>query len=80
MLKFKSKGMQWCSYFYIGNDTSLLRKIQQTNYSNKICKRIGYYTPEERVEKEQCEVLYDSERVLVLLTPDKMICQFENNF
>ena len=35
--------------------------------------------PEERIEKEFCEVLFDSEQLLVLLTQNKLICQFENN-
>lgn len=29
MTKFKSKGMQWCSYYYVGNDEELLRKAKQ---------------------------------------------------
>lgn len=42
-------------------------------------KKIGYYEPEKRIEKEYCEVLFDSKKTLVLLTPKDVIAQFENN-
>lgn len=79
MTKFKSKGMQWCYYYYVGNDEELLRKAKQKGYPDKMLKQIGYYMPEERIEKESCKVLFDSEQLLVLLTQNKLICQFENN-
>lgn len=54
-------------------------KPNRKGYPDKILKQIGYYMPEERIEKEFCEVLFDSEQLLVLLTQNKLICQFENN-
>lgn len=70
MTIFKSKGMQWCTFYYVGaNDEN----------SKGMVKKIGYYEPEKRIEKEDCEVLFDSEKTLVLLTQKDVIAQFENN-
>lgn len=70
MTVFKSKGMQQCTYYYIGENKQSTKGM---------VKKIGYYTPEERIKKEGCEVLFDSEKVLVLLTKKNVIAQFENN-
>lgn len=70
MTIFKSKGMQWCTFYYIG--------ANEENAKGMI-KKLRYYNPEKRIEKEGCEVLFDSEKILVLLTPEDVIAQFENN-
>lgn len=68
--KFKSKGMQWASFYYVGTE--------KTDYK-PMYRQIGYWTPEERIEKEELEVLHDSENCLVVLTQQQVITQFENN-
>lgn len=70
MTKFKSKGMQWATFYYVGTE--------RTDYES-MYRQIGYWTPEERIEKESLEVLHDSENCLVVLTPKQVIIQFENN-
>nr|DAZ52276.1 MAG TPA: hypothetical protein [Caudoviricetes sp.] len=42
-------------------------------------RKISYRTPEEIIEKEELEVLHDSESCLAVLTPQQVIVQFENN-
>lgn len=68
--KFKSKGMQWATFYYVGTE--------KTDYK-PMYRQIAYWTPEERIEKEALEVLHDSENCLVVLTPQQVIIQFENN-
>lgn len=68
--KFKSKGMQWATFYYIGTE----RPDYEPMY-----RQIGYWMPEERIEKEGLEVLHDSEHCLVVLTPQQVIIQLENN-
>lgn len=70
MTIFKSKGMQWCTYYYVG---------ENKENAKGMVKKIGYYEPEKRIEKEGCEVLFDSKKILVLLTKKDVIAQFENN-
>lgn len=68
--KFKSKGMQWATFYYIGTE--------RTEYK-PMYRKISYWTPEEIIEKEELEVLHDSESCLAVLTPQQVIVQFENN-
>lgn len=68
--KFKSKGMQWGTFYYIGTE--------RTDYK-PMYRQIGYWIPEERIDKEGLEVLHDSKSCLVVLTPQQVIIQFENN-
>lgn len=70
MTKFKSKGMQWATFYYVGS---------KRNDYKPMYRKIAYWTPEERIEKEELEVLHDSENCLVILTPHQVIIQFENN-
>ncbi|HAQ5748523.1 TPA: hypothetical protein IX023_002657 [Enterococcus faecium] len=79
MTKFKSKGMQQCTYYYIGDDKRILEQLNEIGYPDKLVKQIGYYIPELRIDKESLEVLYDSGTLLVFLTTKSLICQFENN-
>jgi len=58
--KFKSKGMQWATFYYVGTE--------KTDYT-PMYRQIAYWTPDERIEKEALEVLHDSENCLVVLTP-----------
>lgn len=67
--KFKSKGMQWATFYYIGTE--------RTDYK-PMYRQIGYWTSEERIQKEWLEILHDSENRLVVLTPKQVIIQFEN--
>lgn len=68
--KFKSKGMQRATFYYVGSK----RKDYVPMYS-----QIAYWIPEERIEKERLEILHDSENCLVVLTSQQVITQFENN-
>lgn len=70
MTKFKSKGMQRATFFYIGTE--------KLDYKSMYTE-IGYWNPESRITLERVEILHDSEKLLVVLTPKKVICQFENN-
>lgn len=78
---FKSKGMQWCTYYYLGNDKDYLDKMNFNiiNKKNRLDKKIAFFIPEERIRKEELEILFDSKNTLVVLTKDNLICQFENN-
>lgn len=67
--KFKSKGMQWATFYYVGKERTDCKPM----YS-----KIAYWNPEERLEKEELEILHDSESCLVVLTPQQVITQFEN--
>lgn len=68
--KFKSKGMQWATFYYIGTER---------NDYKPMYRQIGYWTPEEHIEKQGLEVLHDSESCLAVLTQQQVIVQFENN-
>ncbi|WP_260682546.1 hypothetical protein [Enterococcus faecium] len=70
---YRKRAVTWPFIFY-----TIIWTLSK-GYPDKILKQIGYYMPEERIEKEFCEVLFDSEQLLVLLTQNKLICQFENN-
>lgn len=70
MTKFKSKGMQRATFFYIGT--------KKLDYKS-MYTQLGYWNPENRITLERLEILHDSEKLLVVLTPKKVICQFENN-
>lgn len=65
--KFKSKGMQWKTSYCTGERIERMRKT------------IAYWIPEERIEKENLQVLHDSADLLVLYSPNGVIHQFENN-
>lgn len=64
---FKSKGMQWCTSFSTGDRIAPMRKA------------IGYWNPEERILKENLQILHDSSKLLVLFSEQGVIHQFENN-
>lgn len=68
--KFKSNGMQWATFYYVGTE--------RTDHT-PMYRQIGYWTPEERIEKEDLEILHDSESCVAVLTPQQDIIQFENN-
>mgnify|MGYP007073060608 CR=1 FL=1 len=66
-VKFRSNGMQWCTSYATGERIA------------PMCKKIGYWIPEDRIEKENLQVLHDSSELLVLYSPQGVIHQFENN-
>ena len=68
--KFKSKGMQWATFYYVGKE--------RTDYK-PMYRKIAYWTPEEIIEKQGLKVLHDNESCLVVLTQQQVIVQFENN-
>lgn len=68
--KFKSNGMQWATFYYVGTE--------KTDYK-PMYRKIAYWAPEEFIEKHKLEVLHDSESCLAVLTPQQVITQFENN-
>lgn len=69
-MKFKSKGMQWATFRYLGDS--------RTDFKKQF-KKIGYWNIEKRIKNENLTIIHDDKNIIVVISEQNVLIQIENN-